>query len=116
MALWPDCWIGWLVGWLLVGRIEVHGSWLMTGKSLNSIAVLQSSRCRKYEVDFVHTKSGASYVRSQLRTYDTQFDFVLTKSSYVFNFLGIYSEDFEQNLSLPIKATMAMRKNDCFSF
>ena len=32
-----------MVGWLLVGLvdlIEVHGSWLMTGKSLESIAAL----------------------------------------------------------------------------
>ena len=38
-----DWWIGWLVGRLvggLVGLIEVHGSWLMNGKSLESIAVL----------------------------------------------------------------------------
>ena len=35
--------VGWLVGWLvggLVGLIQVHGSWLMTGKSLESIAEL----------------------------------------------------------------------------
>ena len=35
--------VGRLVGWLLVGLvdlIEVHGSWLMAGKSLESIAAL----------------------------------------------------------------------------
>ena len=31
--------VGWWVGGLL-GLIEVHGSWLMTGKSLESIAAL----------------------------------------------------------------------------
>ena len=38
-----DWLVGRLVGWLvdgLVGLIEVHGSWLMTGKSLVSIAPL----------------------------------------------------------------------------
>ena len=42
-----DWLVGWLdqVGWLLhwlVGLIEVHGSWLMTGKRLDSIAALQT--------------------------------------------------------------------------
>ena len=35
--------VGRLVGWLvggLVGLIQVHGSWLMAGKSLESIAAL----------------------------------------------------------------------------
>ena len=46
-ALEPGWLIGWLVGWLvscwvggLVGIIDFQGSWLMTGKSLESIAAL----------------------------------------------------------------------------
>ena len=46
-----DWLVGWLVDWLvgwwvggLVGLIEVHGSWLMTGKSLESIAALSMEK------------------------------------------------------------------------